>query len=74
MTSEDKFEEKQLSTIGEFRNRLRDEDCAPADYARAQKVWKLWDMKCFRDYHELYLKCMSFHQDIIWITFIIIIF
>ena len=59
MNDEAKLEEKQLPPIEDFKSGLREEECAPEDYERAQKVWKLWNMKTFRDYHELYLKCMS---------------
>ena len=37
MTAEEKFEEKQLPTIGDFRNGLRDEECAKEDYDRFHK-------------------------------------
>ena len=60
MNDEAKLEEKQLPSIADFRNGLRDEECDPEDYERAQKVWKLWNMKTFRDYHELYLKCKTY--------------
>ena len=58
MNDEVKLEDKQLPTIEDFRNGLHDEECAPEDYARGQKVWKIWEMKTFRDYHELYLRCI----------------
>ena len=45
MNDEAKLEEKQLPIIEDFKNGLRDEECAPEDYARAQKVWELWGMK-----------------------------
>ena len=51
MNDEAKLEEKQLPPIEDFRNGLRDEDCAPEDYMLAQKVWNLWGMKTFRDFH-----------------------
>ena len=60
LNAEAKLEEKQLQSNADFRNGLRDEECAPEDYERAQKVWKLWNMKTFRDYHELYLKCKTY--------------
>ena len=32
-------------------------DISDEDYARAQEMWKTFNCKTFKDYHDLYLKC-----------------
>ena len=54
-----KLEQETLPTKEEFNNLLRNEECSDEDYARAQKVWTVFDCKKFEDYHTLYLKSMS---------------
>ena len=49
--SETKLPEKEA-----FYSMLNDSDISNEDYERAQKVWKHFDMKTMRDYHDLYLK------------------
>ena len=55
----DSFE--KLSTVKlppkeAFHSKLTDEDFSDDDYAHAQKVWDVFDMKTMRDYHNLYMK------------------
>ena len=39
-----------------FHSILNDSDITEEDYKHAQKVWKTFNMKTMRDYHDLYLK------------------
>ena len=39
-----------------FHSILNDSDISIEDYMHAQNVWKIFDMKTMRDYHDLYLK------------------
>ena len=39
-----------------FHSILNDSGISEEDYIHAQKVWKIFDMKTMRDYHDLYLK------------------
>ena len=39
-----------------FHSVLNDSDISIEDYIHAQKVWKTFNMKTVRDYHDLYLK------------------
>ena len=39
-----------------FHSILNDSDISIEDYIHAQKVWKTFNMKTVRDYHDLYLK------------------
>ncbi|CAB3980452.1 RNA-directed DNA polymerase from mobile element jockey [Paramuricea clavata] len=51
-----KFSEPSLPPQKEFYSSLTDEDITNEDYEHAQKVWKSFDIKSMRDYHDLYLK------------------
>ena len=39
-----------------FHSILNDSGISKEDYIHAQNVWKIFDMKTMRDYHDLYLK------------------
>ena len=39
-----------------FHSILNDSEISEEDYIHAQNVWKIFDMKTMRDYHDLYLK------------------
>ena len=55
----DKFEklnENQLPPKDEFYSKLNDEEIKEGDYQHAQNVWKTFNMKTMREYHDLYLK------------------
>ena len=56
MDSLEKLEETKLPPKEEFYSRLNDGGISDEDYAHAQKVWKTFKMKYFKDYHELYNK------------------
>ena len=51
-----KLEEENLPPIEEFYNTLNGENISFEDYARAQKIWKKFQLKSMREYHDLYLK------------------
>ena len=56
MDSLEKLEETKLPPKEAFYSRLNDGGISDEDYAHAQKVWKVFKMKYFKDYHELYNK------------------
>ena len=39
-----------------FFSKLIDSEISDEDYEHAQKVWKQFEMKTFREYHDLYRK------------------
>ena len=51
-----KFAETSLPPQEAFFSKLSDEHIEDADYIHAQTVWTTFNMKCLRDYHDLYLK------------------
>ena len=56
MDSLEKLEETKLPPKEAFYSRLNDGGISDEDYAHAQKEWKVFKMKYFKDYHELYNK------------------
>jgi hypothetical protein len=56
MTSIKKLNSKQLPDKKDFYSTLYETGVTDEDYERAQKVWKHFDMKRMRDYHDLYLE------------------
>ena len=56
MDSLKKLEETKLPPKEAFYSRLNDGGISDEDYAHAKKVWKMFNMKTLKDYHELYNK------------------
>ena len=56
MDSLEKLKETTLPPKEAFYSRLNDGGISDEDYAHAQKVWRVFKMKYFKDYHELYNK------------------
>ena len=56
MNSLEKLSETSLPHIEHFYSKLNDTNISISDYQHAQKVWKEFNMKSMRDYHDLYLK------------------
>jgi len=54
--SPEKFSHTQLPPKGAFYSKLNEEEVTDEDYARAHRVWNLFEMKEFSEYHDLYLK------------------
>ena len=52
----DKFEETKLPPKEAFYSNLNKSDISDEDYSHAQKVWKRFDKKNLKEYHDLYLK------------------
>ena len=52
-----KMNDTSLPLIGEFYSKLNGCGITDEDYARAHEVWKHFNMKTMRDYHNLYLEC-----------------
>jgi len=56
VSSIDKFSETQLPPKSELYSKLNNEDISDKDYQHAQNVWKTFNCKTIKDYHDLYLK------------------
>ena len=56
MDSLEKLKETKLPPKKAFYSRLNDGGISDEDYAHAQKVWRMFKMEYFKDYHELYNK------------------
>ena len=56
MDSLEKLKETKLPPKEAFYSRLNDGGIIDEDYAHAQKVWRMFRMEYFKDYHELYNK------------------
>jgi len=52
----EKLNETKLPPKEEFYSKLNNSEISDSDYEHAQKVWKQFGMKTFREYHDLYLK------------------
>ena len=51
-----KLNDKSLPPKDAFYSKLTDTGISDSDYKHAQNVWKTFDCKTMRDYHDLYLK------------------
>ena len=56
MSSFGRLGETCLPPIECWYSKLNDEGISTEDYAHAQLVWDIFEMKTMRDYHDLYLK------------------
>ena len=54
MNSQERLKETKLPPKDAFYSRLNDEGISDEDYQHAQKVWKTFEMKTLKDYHNLY--------------------
>ena len=52
----EKLNNKKLPDIEEFYSKLNDENITEEDYKHAQNVWKKFNIKNMKEYHDLYLK------------------
>ena len=43
--------------LGKIYSKLNLEDITDKDYAHAQKVWEVFEIKNLDEYHELYVQC-----------------
>ena len=55
MNSWDKFDETKLPKKEDFYSQLYEENITDKDYARANIVWKHFNIKSLGEYHDLYL-------------------
>ena len=56
MSNFSKLSAKSLPPKDAFYSKLTDSHISDSDYKHAQNVWKTFDCKTMRDYHDLYLK------------------
>ena len=54
MNTEERFKETKLPPKKAFYSRLSGEGITEEDYKHALNVWNVFNMKTFKDYHELY--------------------
>ena len=52
----EKFNETTLPPKEAFYSKLNKEDITDEDYAHAQKVWKVSEIKNIVEYHDLYVQ------------------
>ena len=60
MDSWEKFSEKSLANKESFYSELNKEDITYKDYAHAQKMWEVFEIKNLGEYHDLYVKIDAF--------------
>ena len=56
MDSWKKFNEVSLPHEKDFYTELNKENITDEDYAHAQKVWKVFEIKNLGEYHDLYVQ------------------
>ena len=56
MSTLERLKETKLLPKEAFYSKLNNEDISDEDYAHAQKVWRMFKMERFQDYHNLYNK------------------
>ena len=56
MDSWEKFNETSLPDKKAFYSELNKEGITDEDYAHAQKVWKVFEIKNLGEYHDLYVQ------------------
>ena len=54
MDSLERFKETKLPPKEAFYSRLTEEDISNEDYTHAKKIWRVFKMEHFQDYHNLY--------------------
>ena len=55
MDGREKFRLTELPPIDAFYSSLSEETITPEEYARAQKVWREFNIENMQQYHDLYL-------------------
>ena len=56
MDNPERLQETQLPPKSAFYSKLNNKDISDEDYTHAQKIWKKFEMKTMKDYHDLYLE------------------
>ena len=56
MDSWEKFDETSILDKEAFYSELNKEGITDEDYAHAQKVWKVFEIKNLGEYHDLYVQ------------------
>ena len=57
MDSWERTDETSLPDKIAFYSELNSEDITDKDYAHAQKVWEIFEIKNLGEYHHLYVQC-----------------
>ena len=58
MDSMEKFDDDHLPPKDAFFSKLHNQDITDEEYAHAQNVWRTFNIRNMREYHDLYLKSM----------------
>ena len=58
MDSMEKFDDDHLPLKEAFFSKLHNQDISEEEYAQAQYVWRTFNIRNMREYHDLYLKSM----------------
>ena len=58
MDSIEKFDDDHLPPKEAFFSKLHNQEITDEEYAHAQNVWRTFNIRNMREYHELYLKIM----------------
>ena len=58
MDSWGKFNGPTIPPKEDFYSKLNLENVTDKDYANAQKVWKVFEIKNHGEYHDLYVQCL----------------
>ena len=53
MDTQEKLKETKLPSKEAFYSKLNNENISDEDYAHAQKVWRVFKMEHFKEYHDL---------------------
>lgn len=69
MDSFDRFNETSLPPKEKFYSTLKLQEISDKDYDHALNVWKSFNMKTMRDYHDLYLKLDVILLADVWCNF-----
>ena len=56
MDNQEKFDETLIPDKEAFYSELNKEGITDEDYAHAQKVWKVFEIKNLGEYHDLYVQ------------------
>ena len=56
----EKFDETLLSDKESFYSKLNEEGISNKDYAHAQKIWEVFEIKSLGEYHDLYVQCDNY--------------
>ena len=63
MDSWERFNEESLPDKEAFNSKLNEEGITDKDYVQAQKVWKVFQINNFGEYHDLYVQTANVFEN-----------